>query len=411
MNLFEQAYEYINEVASHEQNHIKLIKWAISVHFNSAAGEGEENERVTIPSRIGYYFSTIRYKDYVINYEPKITGKFAQLALFYTCNYNRIVGTKQQTVDKRQFTIVYAIGDVVGLKDEIKHNPTIRKCFEKDDPAPNFFDPKFKSEMHRIAEEYVLYAKFYWKNDDADALIVWQKDLPNLGEIIKKSDFAVASSPNFRNKTPGVRQIDNGPRSALYITIPLDKKREFLSKIVYSNMTYGINHRPIPTTYDDVEHNKLYIAVTKNDYFDKLRQKIEEEGFAKADSWTEISLMNASGKTVRKDLWGCSAIKQVLMGMANGTLGSTGRKPNSRGEESTPRLAKETTLACDSASFERIAQMASRIVNMYNADHKTNANVEANDEAESLTITGLSQKALDTLISALDKRGFKYTKM
>lgn len=410
MNLFEQAYEYINEVSSHEQNYIKLIKWAISVHFNSAAGEGEDNEYTTIPSRIGYYFSTIRYKDYMVNYEPKNGGKFAPLALFYNCNYKTLVG-KQQVEDKRQFTIMYAIGDVSGLKDEIKNNPTIRKCFEKDEPTPNFFDQKFKSEMHRIAEEYVLYVKFFWKNDDTDALIVWQKDLPNLGNIIKNSDFATGKTAKFRNKTPGVRQINNGPRSALYITIPLDKKREFLTKIIYPITNYGITHKPIPTIYDDVKHNKMYIGITPNEFNNKLRQQIEEEGFANANSWTEISLMNASGKSLRHDTWGCSALKQVLIEIANGTLNSSGRKINSRGEDSTPRLAKDTTIACDSASFERIAQMADRVVNMYNADHKTTANVEANDEAESLTITGLSQKALDTFISTLDKRGFKYTKM
>ena len=133
-----------------------------------------------------------------------------------------------------------------------------------------------------------------------------------------------------------------------------------------------------------------------------------EEDLAKKDAWTEVSLLNSSGKSVRKDLWGSSALNQVLREIVNGTATGNGKKP--RGE-SSPRLAKETTLACDSGSFERIAQMANRIISMYNAEHKTTATVDADDAAESLTITGLSQKALDTLISTLDKRGFKYTKM
>ena len=436
MNLFEQAYEYINEVTSHEQNHIKLIKWAISVHFNSAAGEGggeddegNEIEQSTMPSRIGYYFSTIRYNNYVVNYEPKIVGKFAPLALFYTCNCKSLVG-KQKVEDKRQFTIVYAIGDVAGLKDEIKHNPTIRKCFEKDEPAPNFFDPSFKSEMHRIAEEYVLYAKFYWKNDDSDALIVWQKDLPNLGNIIGKSNFAVAGSPKFRNKQMRAAGNDFRHKTGFYAALPMSKWNSFIKlDHKYNDVPYievkvqddspagshvlihGAKTRYSQiTSIKDPNNDRFFVGVSPDEFGDAFRYKMAEENIAEDSDWKEISLLNSAGTKVRRDLWGSSALKQALQDIVDGKMTSSGKKINNNGE-SSPCLAKETTLACDSASFERIAQMTNRIINMYNAEHKTTANVEANAEAESLTITGLSQKALDLLTSTLDKRGFKYTKM
>ena len=77
----------------------------------------------------------------------------------------------------------------------------------------------------------------------------------------------------------------------------------------------------------------------------------------------------------------------------------------------SPRAAKATTLACDSASFERIAQIASRLITSYNMDHANAANVDANDSNESITITGMNQKALDQLTAILDKRGLKYSKI
>ena len=110
MNLFENAYDYISETVSHEPNYVKLAKWAISVHFNSGASV-EGDQQTPMPSRIGYYFSTIRFKNWVANYEPEV-GKFAPLALFYDCNYKTFVG-KQEVEDNRKFTIVYAVGDII----------------------------------------------------------------------------------------------------------------------------------------------------------------------------------------------------------------------------------------------------------------------------------------------------------
>jgi hypothetical protein len=164
------------------------------------------------------------------------------------------------------------------------------------------------------------------------------------------------------------------------------------------------------TSIKDPNNDRFFVGVSPDEFGDAFRYKMAEENIAEDSDWKEISLLNSAGTKVRRDLWGSSALKQALQDIVDGKMTSSGKKINNNGE-SSPRLAKETTLACDSASFERIAQMTNRIINMYNAEHKTTANVEANAEAESLTITGLSQKALDLLTSTLDKRGFKYTKM
>ena len=424
MNLFENAYDYISETVSHEPNYVKLAKWAISVHFNSGASV-DGDQQTPMPSRIGYYFSTIRFKNWVSNYEPEV-GKFAPLALFYDCNYKTYVG-KQEVEDNRKFTIVYAVGDLEGLKDEIKENPVIAKCFKGDEPALTF-DRDLPGELHRIAEEHVFYAKFYWKNDEQDSLIIGQSRLPNLGSIIKNSEFATGKSEVFRDRQARGKKNDFRYSSGLYTVLPLSQKREFFTKIsyLYANAPYlevkvkddtakdGFRtiHGPRTgysqiTNVDDPDTNKLYIGVSPDTYGTAIRYKMEQEGFCNFDDWKEVSLMNKSGTGVRKVCLGTSPLKEAIKEIAFGKSDSNTTKSG----KAAPRAAGPVTFACDSASFARITQMANRMVAAYNSEHKTTAVANVNNNNESITLSGLSAKALEQFTEILNKRGMKYSKM
>lgn len=428
MNLFENAYDYISETVSHEPNYVKLAKWAISVHFNSGASV-EGDQQTPMPSRIGYYFSTIRFKNWVANYEPEV-GKFAPLALFYDCNYKTFVG-KQEVEDNRKFTIVYAVGDIDGLKDEIRENPVIAKCFAGDEPAPTF-NKELPAELHRIAEEHVFYAKFYWKNDEQDALIIGQSRLHNLGSIIKNSEFATGKTEIFRDRQARGKKNDFRHDTGLYTTLPLSQKREFLTKISYpfANAPYvevkvkddeakdGFRtiHGPRTgysevTMVEDPNTSRLYIGVSPDTYGTAIRYKMEQEGFCSADDWKEVSLMNSAGTGVKKVGIGTTALKETLKGMISGDLSDSGRKVAKKNGEAAPRATGPVTFACDSASFARITQMANRMVAAYNSEHKTTAVADVNSDNESITLSGLSAKALEQFTEILDKRGMKYSKM
>lgn len=430
MILFENAYDYISETVSHEPNYVKLAKWAISVHFNSGASV-DGDQQTAMPSRIGYYFSTIRFKNWVTNYEPQI-GKFAPLALFYDCNYKTFVG-KQEVEDNRKFTIVYAVQDIDGLKDEIANNKTIAKCFKGDEPALTF-DKDLPAELHRIAEEHVFYAKFYWKNDEQDALIVGPSRIQNLGEIIKNSEFATGKIEVFRDRQSRGKKNDFRHDTGLYMTIPLDQKREFLTKISYpfANAPYVEAREKIKnargeddyrvlahgartayselTMVEDPTTNKLYIGVSPDEYGTAVRYKIAQAKLNDFDDWKEVSLMNSAGTGVKKVGFGTTALKETLKGMISGDLTDSGKKVSKRGGD-TPRATGPVTLACDSASFARISQLTNRMVAAYNNEHKTTASAEINDTDESVTISGMSAKAIEQLTTVLDKRGFKYSKM
>ena len=51
------------------------------------------------------------------------------------------------------------------------------------------------------------------------------------------------------------------------------------------------------------------------------------------------------------------------------------------------------------------------MVAAYNSEHKTTAVADVNNDNESITLSGLSAKALEQFTEILDKRGMKYSKM
>lgn len=428
MNLFENAYDYIKEAVSHEPNYVKLMKWAISVHFNSGSSMNGDQE-TPMPSRIGYYFSTIRFQNWATNYEPDV-GKFAPLALFYNCNCKTFVG-KQEVAENRQFTIVYAVQDIEGLKEEIATNKTIAKCFRGPEPAPSF-DKELPAELHRIAEEHVFYAKFFWRNDEQDAIVIGPERLANLGPIIKNSEFATGKVEVFRDRQARGKKNDFRHDTGLYTTISLDRRADFMRKIFgtcvnkpYIEITLpsekekgktrvfhaAMNNYSDLTTVDDTRNNLLYIGVSPDDYGDAVRYKMAQEGFKEFDKWKEISLLTKSGKGVRKVGLGTSALKEAIRDIVFGISDSDGKKITKKSGEAAPRASGPATFACDSSSFARITQMANRMVAAYNNEHKASASVDVDNTDESVTITGMSAKALEQFTEILDKRGMKYSKM
>ena len=380
-----------------------------------------------MPSRIGYYFSTIRFQNWATNYEPDV-GKFAPLALFYNCNCKTFVG-KQEVAENRQFTIVYGVQDIDGLKEEIATNKTIAKCFRGAEPAPTF-DKELPGELHRIAEEHVFYAKFFWRNDEQDALVVGPERLANLGQIIKNSEFATGKIEVFRDRQARGKKNDFRHDTGLYTTISLERRADFMRKIYGTcvNKPYieiklpgengktrvfhaAMNNYSDLTTVDDTNNNLLYVGVSPDDYGDAVRYRMAQEGFKDFDSWKEISLLSSTGKGVRKVGLGTSALKEAIRDIVFGKSDPNGKKITKKPGAAAPSASGPATFACDSSSFARITQMANRMVSAYNSEHKATASVDVDNTDESVTITGMSAKALEQFTEILNKRGMTYSKM
>jgi hypothetical protein len=162
---------------------------------------------------------------------------------------------------------------------------------------------------------------------------------------------------------------------------------------------------------EDPNTSRLYIGVSPDTYGTAIRYKMEQEGFCSADDWKEVSLMNSAGTGVKKVGIGTTALKETLKGMISGDLTDSGRKVAKKNGEAAPRAIGPVTFACDSASFARITQMANRMVAAYNSEHKAAASVDVDNSDESVTITGMSAKALEQFTEILNKRGMKYSKM
>lgn len=98
----DEAYDNIMEAMTYEPDWVKVMKWAISIHFNSA----RTNDGNLIPSHIGNYFSSIRFKNWSTNNNGVQGQRPTQLTLFYEGRLKSEIARGSTTItDIRPFTI------------------------------------------------------------------------------------------------------------------------------------------------------------------------------------------------------------------------------------------------------------------------------------------------------------------
>ena len=397
----DEAYDFINEALSHEPDYIKIMKWAISIHFNSPKPDANGNPQA---SHIGNYFSTVRFKDWKYDYEPK-DGRPTQFALFYEGSLKSTLVHGSTTVeDRKNYTIVYALDGISEIKTTIKADKELMKCLESGHPSKDAAPA-----LHGLAEEFVRYAQFYIPGEEIPELTVKYSQLANLGQVLVNSPLLPKGIKRTGEK--GSRSSGGwiGPSTGYIYTINADKVRAFnalkgpsgnlikpLTEIDKDGKEREVHKPGGADTYTRKDENGNWICgiATGNSYAKLYVQRLKDEGII--DSYKQGSLLNSTGE---RTITG--GIRSVM---------EKEDKP-AKTKSGSPRAAKATTLACDSGSFERIAQIASRLITSYNMDHANAANVDANDSNESITITGMNQKALDQLTAILDKRGLKYSKI
>lgn len=395
----DEAYDFINEALSKAPNFIKVMKWAISIHFNSPKPDADGNPQ---PTHIGNYFSTIFFKDWKYDYEPE-QGRPTQFALFYNGSLKSTIAHGSTTVeDRKNYTIVYAIDGISEINAAIKSDEALQKCLASGQPSL-----EAAPALHELAEEYVRYAQFYIPGETIPELTVTQSQFAEFGKILVGSHLLPKSIKRTGEKGSKGTAGWAGPTTGYKYVVPADKVRDLnmlsgpsgkLIKPLVELDKDGKEHEVyMPGSadtykYKDENGNWICGIATGNNYAKLYVQRLKDEGIIK--DYEQVNLINSSGSGIVR-----GGIRTVISPSEK----PAGTKPG--------KAAKAVTFACDTESFERASQMASRMIAAYNMDHNGEAKLDADSGNESLTITGMSQKALDQFVSILDKRNIKYTKI
>ena len=402
MEIFNEAYDYLSEAARNEPDYVKVMKWAISIHFNSPKPGNDGNPQ---PSHIGNWFDTVRFSDWFSNFEPK-EGRPVQLALCYDAALKATVLHGSSKVDtKTSYTVVYGIDGIPEIKQEIKNNLDLQKSLEKGQPTMDA-----AGTLHELAENNVRYAQFYFGPKlDRPELTVPQTKLHMLGTILKNSELLPKSVRRTGEKNSKGIGGYMGTGTGYIYTMPADKQRLKNSLMdLFGNFRKPLTeigpdgkerdvYKPGGTdeySYRDGNGN-LVCGIASNGSYAKLYvQRLKDEGVI--DSFTKVSLLNDKGEVAR------GGIRRVMDKMQNGNdtpKGNTGKKSGT------------VTFACDSAAFTDIVRLVNRMITGYNAQNNRPATVTTDDNAESVTVNGADKKTIDQLVAIFDRRGFKYSKM
>jgi len=415
ITLADEAYDFINEAGRNEPDYVKVMKWAVSIHFNSA----KTNEGEIIPSHIGNYFSTVRFKDWASHYEPK-EGRPAQLALFYQANIKHLMAHGSTTVtDTRPFTVVYAIDGINDIKSFIKGDKDIQKSLVSGQPLETA-----AASLHELAEEYVRYAKVYWKNDETDAVIVPQTKLDMFGEILKNSELYPSDVKRTGEKNTRSAGGYLGPATGYVYIVPADKVRE-LNAI---RKTDGSNTFKKPLTTLDADGNPKEVfspgntdtfarkqsdgnwlcgISTHNDYAKLYVQRLQDEGII--DGFKQVNLLGKKGNPIQ------GGIRSIIEDPDKLAAASGEKVTKTRKSGETMAAAggsTSVTIASDAKDFERIKKLTDMAVKAYLLSHpKADTTVDADDELQTVKIAGMSPGAIDQHIAFLKKKNLEFTQM
>lgn len=405
----DEAFDNIMEAMSHEPGWVKVMKWAVSIHFNSP----HTDEGQLIPSHIGNYFSTIRFKNWSTNNNPAQGQRPTQLALYYEGRLKSEIAHGSTTIsDIRPFTIMYAIDGKDEINSVIKDNRAFIKALETG--TPNF--SKLAPELHSLAQNYVRYAMVYWRNDAHDALIVKGTQLDRFGEILKDSTLAPTSVLRDGSKkgSAGTGKYIN-PQGYIF-TIPADKvkvARNFISQCnwyggIETEVTDANGHTnkkkigwgastEFPTK--TLEDGSMLCGISShNEFANAVIDKLLNMGVIENDKVDKVSLLTDGG---RPKAGGMNAIVNKI---------ANGDSPDAASSGSSKKLP--VTLAFDSASFGIGAKLTNAMVRKAAlANSRSIADISIDDDAESVTITGMSEKDVAKIIAFLDAKGIKYSKM
>lgn len=405
----DEAYDNIMEAMTYEPDWVKVMKWAISIHFNSA----RTNDGNLIPSHIGNYFSSIRFKNWSTNNNGVQGQRPTQLTLFYEGRLKSEIARGSTTItDIRPFTIVYAIDGKDEINMTIKTDEDLMKCLETG--TPNF---KIVKTLHDLAQNYVRYAMVYWKNEAYDALVVKGTQLEQFGEILKNSDLAPTSVLRNGSKkggkgTPGYIQ----PQGYVF-TVPADKVKEARAFISKCNWYGGVetevtdengytNTKKIgwgtSTEFQTktLEDGSMLCGISShNEFATVMVDKLKNMGVIENDKVDTVSLLTPNGNQKS------GGVTAVLDKIANGESLATAAASSSG--KKVP-----VTLAFDSASFGIGAKLINAMVRKATlTNSRSNADIAIDDESESVTITGMSEKDIAKITTFLDAKGIKYSKM
>ena len=405
----DEAYDNIMEAMSHEPGWVKVMKWAVSIHYNSPhTDEGE-----LIPSHIGNYFSTIRFKNWSTNNNPIQGLRPTQLALYYEGRLKSEIAHGSTTItDVRPFTIMYAIDG----KDEINMTIKTDKDFAKavETGTPNL--SKMAPELHSLAQNCVRYAAVYWKNEAHDALVVKGSQLEQFGEILKNSTLAPTSVLRDGSKKGGNGTGGYNQSSGYIFTVPADKAkmvRDFVSKCNWQGglvtkvtdengreaekkFGWGTN---VDFPMKTLEDGSILCGISSiSEFAPQMVKAIMDMGGIENDKVDKVSLLTDKGNPK------AGGIKAIVDKIANG------ESPAVAGSSATKKVP--VTLAFDSDSFGIGAKLTNAMVRKATlANSRSNADISIDDEAESVTITGMSEKDVAKIIAFLDAKGIKYSKM
>ena len=406
----DEAYDNIMEAMTHEPNWVKVMKWAVSIHFNSA----HTNDGNLIPSHIGNYFSTIRFKNWTTNNNGVQGQRPTQLALFYEGRLKSEIAHGSTTItDIRPFTIVYAIDGKDEINMTIKTDKDLMKSLETG--TPNF--SKIAETLHDLAQNCVRYAMVYWKNEAHDALVVKGTQLEQFGEILKNSDLAPTSVLRDGSKkggkgTPGYIQ----PQGYVF-TVPADKVKEaraFISKCnwyggVETEVTDENGHTntkkigwgsstEFPTK--TLEDGSMLCGISShNEFATVMVDKLKKMGVIENDKVDTVSLLTPNGN---QKSGGVTAVVDKI---------AKGESPATAAASSSGKKVP-VTLAFDSDSFGIGAKLTNAMVRKATlTNSRSNADIAIDDEGESVTITGMSEKDIAKITTFLDAKGIKYSKM
>lgn len=405
MKLFEEAYDFLSEASRNEPNYVKIMKWAISIHFNSPKPDADGTPQT---SHIGNWFDTVRFKDWLSDFEPN-EGRPVQLAITYDAALKGTVLHGSSKVDTRTtYTVIYGIDGIPEIKQAIKTDPDLQKSLEKDQPTKDA-----AASLHELAETYVRYAQFYFGNKlDTPELTVPQTRLPMLGVILQNSELLPKSIRRTGEKGEKKTAGYTGPSVGYIYTVPADRQRlmnaqfNLLGELRKQLTEIGPDGKERTVykpggadeySYRDENGDRVCGIATNGSYGRLFVQRLQDEGII--DGFKQVSLLNNKGEVGR------GGIRRVMDKKPDNAAAGSGRKA------STGPKAAAITFACDSAAFADMTRLANRMVTGYNAQNNGNASVTSDNDAESITVNGLNKKTIDQLVTIFDRRGFKYSKM
>ena len=410
MHYFEKKLEKFNkymldEFTRNEPSIIKVMKLAVGVHFNSPklTMDGDIQS-----SHIGYYFSTIHFKDWVTKFEPKV-GRPVQYALFYSGNVHSDLVHGSATVrDTRTYTIVYGIDNADFAKEVIKEEPSIQSFLETG--VPNL--EKMAKPLHEIAEECVRYAMVYFENDDTDALIVPQTKLYMFGDILKASEYGPGIK--VRRATGGPKEETNRGTDVkslgYFYTVPADKVKDYAMFKYNVNNRGGIEYQTIVDKKPAMK--KIGMGAGTDTYEIKLPDGSIRAGIKGFNGFDELYVKALKNKGLIAGYDEIPVKRTGVRGVLEKGDDIKKKKPTAKitkasGSQTTGDIS--VTLAFSADSFARGSKMANTYVMIYNDSHKkSKATIDINSQNQSVEINDIDQSTFEKMKSKFENKGIEF---